>query len=413
MGNNLSMSPNEYQPTAPGRLVPIEIEERYVGRGGDASQGERRERVTRGHAFVPDPLPDGIDAPTLLGAIGVELEAASRGLGQLNGIVALERVPTSVVRLLSGPLVRREAVVSSRIEGTTASGRDVALLEAGVAGADETSGEVWNYVRALEHALAAERAPDVELACAMHEVLFEGVEGHEGQAGRVREVQNWIGTPGSRFLGARYVPPPAREVRGCLEALERAWREGLEGLPRVVTIALTHYQFEAVHPFLDGNGRIGRLLILVELVRSGLLSAPVIHLSGSFEANRREYYDAMKRVSTHGDWVGWVRLFLDAVARQAGESARIIVDVLEERERVMTEIAEWPEGVARLVDLLIESPAMTVSRAEKLLDVSNPTARNYLERLEGIGFVRELTGGEYAKVWGAVRILDLIEGGAG
>lgn len=395
--------------------MPTEVVERYVGRGVDAS-GPRGGHVSRGHAFVPDPLLDGIDVGALLGAVGVELEAASRGLGQLEGVVTHERVPRAVVRLLSGPLVRREAVVSSRIEGTTASGRDVALLEAGVASEDETSGEVWNYVRALEHGLAAGRSPDVELACAMHEVLFDGIESHAGQAGRVREVQNWIGAPGSRFLGARYVPPPAGEVRGCLEALERVWREGLggmEGLPRIVTIALTHYQFEAIHPFLDGNGRVGRLLILVELVRSGLLSAPVIHLSGSFEANRRAYYDAMKRVSTHGDWVGWVRLFLEAVARQAGESARIIVDVLDERERVMKEIEGWPEGVARLVDLLIESPAMTASRAEKLLDVSNPTARSYLERLEGIGFVRELTGGEYGKVWGAERILELIEGGAG
>ena len=407
------MSPNDFQPDAPGRLVPTEVEERYVGGRGDASAEEAGARESRGHAFVPDPLPGGIDVGALMGAVGLELEAASRGLGQLNGIVALERVPRAVVRLLSGPLVRREAVESSRIEGTTASGRDLALLEAGVASGDETSGEVWNYVRALEHGLAAERAPDLALACAMHEVLFDGVEGHGLDAGRVREVQNWIGAPGSRFLGARYVPPPAgEELMGCLEALERVWGAGLEGFPRVVTIALTHYQFEAIHPFVDGNGRVGRLLMLVELVRSGLLSAPVIHLSGYFEAHRRAYYDAMKRLSTHGDWVGWVRLFLEAVARQAGESARIVVDVLDERERVMKEIAAWPEGVARLVDLLIESPAMTVSRAERLLEVSNPTARGYLERLEGIGFVRELTGGEYGKVWGAVRILELIEGGA-
>lgn len=401
------MSPEEYQSAAPGRLVPVEVAERYVGRG----EGASGERASRGHAFVPDPLPAGIDVAALVGAVGVELEAASRGLGQLNGVVAIERVPRAVVRLLSGPLVRREAVASSRIEGTTASGRDVALLEAGVAGGDETSGEVWNYVRALEHGLNAGRPPDVSLACAMHEVLFEGIEGHRGHAGRVREEQNWIGASGSRFLGARYVPPPAGEVGGCLAALERVWGEGLEGFPRIVTIALTHYQFEAIHPFIDGNGRVGRLLVLVELVRSGLLSAPVIHLSGSFEANRRGYYDAMKRVSTHGDWVGWVRLFLEAVARQAGESARIVLDVLGERERVMREIESWPEGVARLVDLLIESPAMTVARAERLLGVSNPTARGYLERLEGIGFVRELTGGEYGKVWGAVRVLDLIEGG--
>ncbi len=402
------MSPEEYQSTAPGRLVPIEVRERYVGRKVDASG----RRATRGHAFVPDALPDGIEAASLMGAVGEELEAASRGLGMLHGIVSLERVPRAVVRLLSGPLVRREAVASSRIEGTTASGRDVALLEAGVRSDDATSAEVWNYVRALEHGLEAARAPDVALSCEMHEILFEGVEARRGDAGRVRDVQNWIAAPGSRFLGARYVPPPPGEVCGCLESLERVWREGLAGFARIVTVALTHYQFEAIHPFVDGNGRVGRLLVLVELVRSGLLSAPVIHLSGYFESDRRRYYDAMKRVSTHGDWEGWVRLFLEAVARQAGESSRIIMEVLDERARVLAEIEGWPEGVARLVDLLIESPAMTAGRAEGLLGGSNPTARSYLERLEGIGFVRELTGERYGKVWGAARILELIEGGA-
>src|SRR5437870_2723602 len=256
-------------------------------------------------AFVPSPLPPELNwTPRLIGL----LSDADRLIGRLAGEGGRLPNPHVLIR----PFVQREAVLSSKIEGTQATLGELLASEAGavVERSPEDLREVSNYVIALEHGIARlKRLPiGVRLIRELHEKLMRNVRGQHATPGHFRKIQNWIGLPGSTPATAAYVPPPPREVRSCLLSWEKFVSES--DLPPLVTIALAHYQFEAIHPFRDGNGRVGRLLITLFLVRRQLLPAPLLYLSAFFEASRRDYYDGLRGVSERGAWNDWVEYFL-------------------------------------------------------------------------------------------------------
>ena len=267
-------------------------------------------------AFVPDPLPREIELnPELI----YQLDGASRAVSTLAGVA--ETVPNP--HLLITPFLRREAVLSSRIEGTQASLTDLFRYEASEAGRPSKGdvAEVANYVTALEHGL--ERLNDlpicVRLANEMHEVLLRGVRGSGWLLGSLRSSQVYIGAPGTPIEEATYVPPPAHLVRDLLLDWENFVNQDTL-LPPLIQCALMHYQFEAIHPYIDGNGRLGRLLIVLFLCAKGVLTQPLLYLSAYFERDRAAYYDHLLRVSVTGDWQAWIGYFLDGVVEQARDA---------------------------------------------------------------------------------------------
>src|SRR5580704_13160329 len=256
-------------------------------------------------AFVPAPLPPAIEwTPRLVGV----LSDADRLIGRLAGEGGRLTNPDVLMR----PFVKQEAVQSSRIEGTQATLGELLAAEAGAAveRSPDDLREVGNYVVALEHGISLLRELPicVRLIRALHQKLMDGVRGEHAAPGVFRRTQNWIGRPGSTLATATFIPPPPGEVEPCLGAWERFIHES--NLPPLVTIALAHYQFEAIHPFLDGNGRVGRLLITLFLIERKILPTPLLYLSAFFEATRRDYYDGLRGVSDRGAWQDWLEYFL-------------------------------------------------------------------------------------------------------
>ncbi len=346
-----------------GRLVPIE-------------EGNQ--------AFVPDNLPRQLDfSPQLI----YRLDEATRAVATLAGVG--ETVPNP--HLLIRPFVRREAVLSSRIEGTQASLSDLFLYEvSAVRGSTGDVAEVANYVRALEHGLnrLEELSLSINLTNEMHAVLLNGVRGAGAHVGSLRPDQVWIGSLGTPLEDARYVPSPAHLVRELL----LDWEEfvNLDSiLPPLVQCALMHYQFEAIHPYIDGNGRLGRLLIVLFLCSKKVLTQPLLYLSAYFERDRGAYYDHLLRVSVTGDWQTWVGYFLDGVVEQARDALH--------RARQLRDLHDYMKGVLQykqesanalmLLDRLFEMPYMTAPAAAKLLGISTTGARGILDRFTDLEIV--------------------------
>ncbi len=335
-------------------------------------------------AFVPDELPRQIELnPQLI----YRLDEASRAVATLSGVG--ETIPNPY--LLIRPFVRREAVLSSRIEGTQASLSDLFLYEASTARRPKGDvAEVANYVKALEHGLGRlEELPlCVRLTNEMHEVLLEGVRGAGAYTGRLRQQQVWIGSHGSPLAEATYVPPPARYVRDLLQD----WEEfvNLESvLPPLVQCALMHYQFEAIHPYVDGNGRLGRLLIILFLCEKKVLKQPLLYLSAFFERDRGAYYGQLFRVSVTGDWQTWTGYFLDGVVEQARDAlhrARQLRDLHDSMKKFLQSKRESASAL-KLLDTLFEMPFMTAPTAAELLDISPAGARRILDRFARIEIV--------------------------
>ena len=355
-------------------------------------------------AFVPDPLPPEITwTPGLVSS----LSTADRRIGQLAG--EGRRLPNP--HLLIRPFVRREAVLSSRIEGTRTTLGELLAAEAGAGGYGSPDlSEVANYVAALEYGIERlETLPlSLRLVRELHERLMRGVRGDHATPGEFRRSQNWIGPPGSTLAQATYVPPPPGEMMDALGAWERFLHEST--LPPLVRIALAHYQFEAIHPFLDGNGRVGRLLITLFLVERRILPTPLLYLSAFFEATRRDYYDRLLGVSQRGEWEAWLEYFLLGTARQAE-------DALSRSERINVCLVQWRQRVTGspsriagdLVDLLAENPYWTVRGAANRLDVAYSTARRAVDRLSALGILEEVTNGRRGRVYCARKILDILE----
>lgn len=366
----------------------------------------KRVRVPGGYtAFVPNPLPPHFQwTPELVRA----LSDADRLVGRLAGEGG--RLPNP--RLLMRPFVRREAVLSSRIEGTQATLGELLAAEAGAAveRSPEDLREVGNYVTALEYGVRRlKKLPlSLRLIRELHAKLTTGVRGNHATPGEFRRSQSWIGPAGCTLATATYVPPPPDEMTACLEQWETFLHD--RSLPPLVQIALAHYQFEAIHPFLDGNGRVGRLLITLFLVERGILSTPLLYLSAFFEATRRDYYDYLLGVSTHGEWSAWLQYFLNGVARQAE-------DALSRAERINNLIMKWRVAVSgaasktplALVDMLAANPYLTIKHAAKQLGVAFTTAQRAVERLESLSIVKEVSHSKRDRVYCAKAILNILE----
>lgn len=317
------------------------------------------------------------------------LDRASRAVALLAGIGETLPNPYLLVR----PFVSREAVLSSRIEGTQASMSDLYIYEASEERRDPTGDvrEVANYVRALDHGLArlTELPISVRLMNEVHAKLLEGVRGEDRMPGQLRNRQVWISELGTTIEEARYVPPPASAVRDLLADLEEFLNEDLQ-MPPLVQAALAHYQFEAIHPYVDGNGRVGRLLIVLFLCSKEVLSTPLLYLSAYFERLRNDYYDHLLRVSTAGDWHAWVRFFLRGVELQARDAAARSRRLRNLQDEYRARLQSVRSGNAyRLLDELFGSPFITAPRAARILGVTLAAARRLLERLVALGILIE------------------------
>ncbi len=350
--------------------------------------GFGRARTTGGRhgyvAYFPRKIPRRVDLPSATLAVLADAESA---LGQLSAIEKFVPNPD----LFSRPYLLREAVYSTRIEGTRTSFGEVL----GSAGGGEIPNadveEVVNYVEAMNWAISqAERLPlSVRLVREIHKRLMSGVRGRDLAPGELRRTQNWIGPPGSTVESAPFVPPPPEELADLLGDWERFAHEDGE-MPLLVQNALLHAQFETIHPFLDGNGRLGRLLLVLFLIQRGRLRAPVLYLSAYIEANRDAYYDALERTRSKGDPVPWIEMFLTAVKTQA-------LDAVDRAEQIITIRDSYLEAAARtgssnavaLVDLICENPIVTTKAIEDRLGVTRPTALRLLTRMEEQGALSE------------------------
>ncbi len=357
-------------------------------------------------AFVPPPLPPDVELDLDLLR---HLSAADHALGLLAG--AAQTLPTP--HLLSRTLLRREAVLSSRIEGTQASLSDLVLFEADTTTDRGDVSEVHNYVRAVGHVLDPNRRLplSVSLLREAHDILLTGVRGGHATPGEFRRSQNWIGPPGCMLNDATYVPPPPERLWDCLDPFEKHLHAE-QPLPPLLAVACLHYQFEAIHPFIDGNGRVGRLLIVLLLAEWGLLADPLLDLSAYLEPRRDEYYARLLAVSTDSDWDGWVRFFLTAIERQAGDATARAqrLQGLRDNYRVAVGTARSSALLGVLVDTLFETPALTIPRAAKALDVTHRTARLNIGKLVDAGILTEVGERTRNKLFLATGILRTVEG---
>lgn len=340
-------------------------------------------------AFVPQPTPRELplDTETVL-----RLSEADAALGRLSGAGRLLPDP----HLLVNAYITREAVSSSRIEGTQASVTDV--FDAEVTGDTKRDDirEVRNYVAALEHGIARLDGGfpvSLRMVKEMHEILVRGVRGQERTPGEFRRSQNWISSPDNRPETARFVPPPIDQMSAALDDWEKYLHDQSPRLPLLIRCALLHYQFETIHPFLDGNGRLGRLFIVLYLKDRGRLPAPLLYLSSYFDQHKSEYYDRLQSVRERGESAEWLRFFLDGVAIQATDAvdrAELLSDLRENyRARLRGGRSRAPE----VVDLLFANPILTVRHVRTRLGVSQPGATNLLRLLTQHGIVRELGEG--------------------
>ncbi len=357
-------------------------------------------------AFHPNPLPPGLEWTQPL---AVALANASTLVGKLAG--EGKRLPNP--HILIRPFVRREAVYSSRIEGTQSTLGELLAAEAGatVERSPDDLREVANYVVALEFGIERLKTLPLSLRLVreLHEKLMTGVRGHHATPGEFRRTQNWIGRPGDTLAQASFVPPPPDSLGGHLSAWEKFLHDRM--LPPLIHAALIHYQFETIHPFLDGNGRVGRLLITLELCERDVLPAPLLYLSAFFEATRADYYGGLRGVSERGDWVGWIQYFLNGVARQAE-------DALNRAERINGLLTRWRAKLAgdagakiafRMVDMLGANPFVTARGVEQRLDIAYNTAMRAIGLLEKQGIVKEVSGAKRDRVFCAKNLLDILE----
>jgi Fic family protein len=339
----------------------------------------------------------------------LSLSRADAALSELSGLG--RHLPNP--HLLIAPYVRREAVLSSRIEGTRTTLSDLLMEEVGAHAANgdpDDVREVRNYVTALEYGLERlESLPlSLRLVRELHEHLMRGVRGERATPGEFRRSQNWIGPPGSTPVTAPYVPPPPHEMQEALWTWEKFLHERNQ-LPELIQCALIHEQFEAIHPFLDGNGRVGRLLIPLFLIERGRLSQPLLYLSAYIEAHRHEYYDRLQAVRTAGDWNGWLLFFLAGVIETAQQGVEQAGSLMNLREKFRGQLRNKPRALL-LLDQLFVNPYLTVARAAHLLKVSDPTARQAVQWLEKCGMLEEVTGRGWGRLYLARPIFNAIEG---
>jgi len=358
-------------------------------------------------AFVPNPLPPEINYDRELIRL---LSEADRLLGELSGTGSLLRNPY----LLIAPYIRREAVASSRIEGTQASLSDLFFFEAAESEEQKVPDvlEVRNYVKAMEYGL--KRLKDLPISSRLiseiHGILMEGVRGEHLTPGEFRRSQNWIGSPGGLLNEATYVPPPVEEMHQALSD----WEKYLHSNPEETTLiqcALLHYQFEAIHPFLDGNGRIGRLLITFFLCERGYLTQPLLYLSAFFERFRHEYYSRLLDVSKKGEWWKWIEFFLRGVVSQSKDAlsdAKKILGLHVEYQTKLEKTKKIPSSAHRLIDEIFLNPVISISDLSRKWKLPFNSVKTGVLRLVKIGILKEMEGRKKNKLYIASELMNLL-----
>lgn len=357
--------------------------------------GQYQRQPTGYRAFMPAALPP--DPPLVLsGELPALLSRAERALGRLDGSVLTLPNPDLFVFMY----VRKEAVLSSQIEGTQSSLQDVLAAEANLIGAEARPSdvdEVLNYVRAMNYGLArlGELPVSVRLIREIHEQLLRGVRGSHLTPGDLRRSQNWIGPAGCTLVDATFVPPPPDVVPRALGDLERFLHES-DDLPILIKIGLAHAQLETIHPFLDGNGRVGRLLITFLLTERGVLGKPVLYLSHFLNQHRQAYYDRLQAVRDEGDWEGWLAFFLRGVAEVSAEAAgtaRRILALREEHRAAMTaELGRAAGNGHRVLESLYDRPIVSVHDVQGVTGTTYTAANTLVKRLAALGILVEITG---------------------
>ena len=363
-------------------------------------------------AYVPRPLPP--TPPVDLTGLSGLVSEAMLALGRLDGVRAI--APDTSLFLYM--YVRKEALLSSQIEGTQSSLSDLLLFEndeAPGAPVDDVE-EVSTYVAALNHGLARMRDGfplSARLMREMHAILLATGRGSTKQPGEFRSSQNWIG--GTRPGNALFVPPPPSEVPGLMSDLERFLHETESGLPPIVKAGLAHVQFETIHPFLDGNGRLGRLLITLYLCAEGILHEPLLYVSLYLKANRSTYYALLQEVRTEGRWEVWLEFFLKGVrdvARQAHDAAREISRLFAEDLEKTRSLGRAAPNARLVLELMQQRPILTIAKAAELSETTFPTASNALANLESLGIIKEISGKQRGRIYAYQAYLDILNEGA-
>lgn len=380
------MNPNEFKNSSSGRCI----------------------KTPTGYwAFLPESLPPVINYDKKLISL---LSEADRLAGELSGTGSLLTNPY----LLISPYIRREAVSSSKIEGTQASFEDLIYFEATNVARVADVQEVENYIQAMEYGL--KRLNDLPLSIRIikeiHKILMDRAPAGHITPGEMRTSQNWIGPPGCTLNNATYVPPPVDEMKDALGNWEKYLHSDNDD-PLLIKCALMHYQFEAIHPFLDGNGRLGRLLITFFLCEKGYLTQPLLYLSTFFDKNRSEYYSRLLSVSMNGDWEGWIKFFLRGVAMQAEDAltdSRKILNLHAEYQQRLGLTKKIPETAYRIIDEIFNQPTFTITGFAKKLDTSFNAVKRGVLRLGEVGILVELTDKKRDKVFTAPKLLELLTG---
>ena len=377
-----------------------------LGRYDETSVGGERVR-----AFVPSPLPP--SPPIQFEPLLARLSAADRALGRLDGVTLL--LPDKALFLYM--YVRKEAVLSSQIEGTQSTLSDLLLFETEAAAGTPIDDirEVSNYVDAMMYGLERmnELPISLRLIREMHDRLMRGARGGTKSPGEFRTSQNWIG--GTRPGNAVYVPPPVNELTPSLGDLEKFIHADTPGIPPLIKAGLIHVQFESIHPFLDGNGRLGRLLITLFLCSQRILRQPLLYLSLYFKQNRADYYRLLQEVRERGTWEAWLEFFLDGVAKtadQAFETATRIVDLFKADRARIAAMGDRAGSALRLHELLQQNPYLTAPVAVAKSGLTMPTVNSVLAELQRLSIVTEVTGRKRGRVYCYKAFLDILGNGA-
>ncbi len=357
-------------------------------------------------AYVPAPLPP--DPPIVFDAEMIRvLSEADLALGQLSGIASLLPNPDLFVAMY----VKKEAVLSSQIEGIQCTLDEVLQHERDDEGVrTKAIGEVVNYVNAMNHGIKRlETLPlSLRLIREIHSHLLHGVRGENKDPGEFRRTQNWIGPQGCTLSTATFVPPPVPEMMESLANLE-LFLHDRASMPLTVQCALIHAQFETVHPFLDGNGRIGRLMVSLLLHERSVLRQPLLYISLFLKENRTEYYDRLMDVRKNGNWEGWIKFFLTGITQVSNEAAVTAQRIVEFRENTMIKARAFGRNELALIDLLFKYPIMDIRTAERLLNCTYVTASTALQNLAKDGCVAEVTGQKRNRLFKFVGYLNLFE----
>ena len=363
------------------------------------------------YAFLPRPLPP--EPPVAVDAFQRLLEGASQAVGRLDGLAGI--LPDTELFLYM--YVRKEALLSSQIEGTQSSLSDLLLFEsAGAPGVPiDDVREVSNYVAAVEYGLDRLRSGfplSMRLIKEIHGVLMSGARGGKKAPGEFRRTQNWIG--GSRPGNARFVPPPPDKVVDCMSDLEKFLHDDSHQLPVLVKAALVHHQFETIHPFLDGNGRLGRLLITLMLCTEKVLTEPILYLSLYFKTHRNRYYDLLSSVRETGDWESWIDFFLQGVrdtSEHATETAREILTLIQSDRTTIEGLGRGAGSALQIHRYLERKPLAVIPEIVKALNLSTPTVTASLQKMEEAGIVREITGKQRGRVYVYDQYLPILQRG--